>query len=315
MTAPAKPRSFLTLGDIPVDDWPAVWDRAAALDRDRIATTLAHKTIALVMEKASTRTRVSFEVAAYELGGHAIVLSSQGSQIARGEPPEDTARVLASYCHAIVVRTFGQDRVAQFARASAVPVINGLSDQHHPCQVATDLFTVREHFGRAGRELDGLRYAWIGDGNNMAQSWIEAAGLFGLDLVIACPDGYGPDAQLVTAARARQQRSGKGRITLTTDPREAARGADVLNTDVWASMGQEDEAARRRVAFAGYCIDAGMLQLAARDAIVLHCLPAHRGEEITSDVLDGPQSLAWIQASNRMPIAKALLEYVMLATD
>jgi ornithine carbamoyltransferase len=262
--------------------------------------------VALVMEKASTRTRVSFEVGVFELGGHAVVIQTEGSQIARGEPAEDTARVLSSYCQAIVVRTFGQDRVAAYARASAVPVINGLTDQHHPCQVATDLFTTRQHFGKIG----GLRYAWIGDGNNMAQSWIEAAGMFGLELVVACPNGYAPDPQHVNAARVEQERTG-GSITLTTDPAVAATGAHVLSTDVWASMGQEAEAAKRRAAFAGYRIDQGLLDRAASDAIVLHCLPAHRGEEITSDVLDGPRSLAWVQAANRLPIAKAILERVM----
>ncbi len=302
-----RPRGFLTLADIPVEAWPAVWDRAASFDKQRLATSLAGKTVALVFEKASTRTRVSFEVACFELGGSSVVLTSDGSQLARGEPAEDTARVLSSYCQAIVVRTFGQERVAAFARASSVPVINGLSDQHHPCQVATDLHTVREHFGK----ISGLRYAWIGDGNNMAQSWLEAAGMFGLDLVLACPEGFAPDAQLVKAARTAQERAGKGSITLTHDPREAAAAAHVLSTDVWASMGQESEAARRRLAFDGYQINSALLACAAPDAIVLHCLPAHRGEEITSDVLDGPRSLAWVQAANRLPVAKALLEHVM----
>lgn len=306
-----RPRGFLTLADIPAEAWPAVWDRTAELERTRLAPAppgpLAGKTVALVFEKASTRTRVSFEVAAHELGGNSVVISSEGSQLARGEPAEDTARVLSSYCHAIVVRTFGQDRVAAFARAASVPVINGLSDQHHPCQVATDLYTTRQHFGR----IDGLRYAWIGDGNNMAQSWIEAAGMFGLELVLACPEGFAPDPQLVAAARALQQRSGRGSIELTTDPRAAAAGAHVVSTDVWASMGQESEAARRRAAFAGYCVDGALLALAAPEGIVLHCLPAHRGEEITGDVLDGPRSLAWVQAGNRLHIAKAVLEHVM----
>jgi ornithine carbamoyltransferase len=300
------PRGFLTLADVPVNDWPALFDRAAVLERDRLATTFAGKTIALVFEKHSTRTRVSFEVAAYELGGNSVVLSSEGSQLSRGEPVEDTARVLASYCQAIMVRTFGQDRVAAFAKASSVPVINGLSDQHHPCQVATDLYTVRQHFGR----IEGLRYAWIGDGNNMAQSWIEAAGMFGLELSLACPAGYAPDPLLVGAARDAQKALGKGSIELTTDPREAAAGAHVLSTDVWVSMGQTDEA-KRRIAFKNYCIDGALLQRAAPDGIVLHCLPAHRGEEITGDVLDGARSLAWKQAENRLHIAKALLEYVM----
>ena len=303
-----RPRGFLTLADIPVAAWPAVFDRAAALERDRLATSLAGKTIALVFEKASTRTRVSFEVAAYELGGNSVVLASEGSQLARGEPAEDTARVLSSYCHGIVVRTFGQERVAAFARAASVPVINGLSDQHHPCQVATDLYTVRQYFGA---DRTDLRYAWIGDGNNMAQSWLEAAGMFGLELALACPEGFAPDPRLVLAARDAQKQLGRGSITLTSNPREAAAGAHVVSTDVWASMGQEAEAAQRRTAFASYRIDAALLARAASDAIVLHCLPAHRGEEITSDVLDGPRSLAWVQAANRLPIAKALLEHVL----
>ena len=302
------PRGFLTLSDVPVSDWPALFDRTAELERNRTQQTFAGKTIACVFEKPSTRTRVSFEVAAYELGGNSVVLSADGSQMARGEPIEDTARVLSSYCHMIMVRTFGQERVAAFARAANVPVINGLSDQHHPCQVATDLYTVREHF----RRIDGLRYAWIGDGNNMAQSWIEAAGLFGLDLVLACPEGYAPDSLLVNAARDEQRRLGRGSITLTTDPREAATGAHVLSTDVWVSMGQKDETARRR-AFVGFTIDAALVACGAPDAIVLHCLPAHRGEEITGDVLDGPRSLAWKQAENRLHMAKAIMEYVQRA--
>jgi len=305
------PRGFLTLADIPVDMWPGVWDRTAVLEAERLAgrnaTTLAGKTVALVMEKASTRTRVSFEVAAYELGGNAVVLQSEGSQIARGEPMSDTARVLASYSHAIVLRTFGQERVAEMAKWSSVPVINGLSDQHHPCQVATDLYTVRQHFGR----IDGLRYAWIGDGNNMAQSWIEAAGMFGLDLVLACPESFAPDPLLVASARSEQAKLGRGSLELTTDVRAAATGAHVLSTDVWASMGQEAEAAKRKAAFKDFQINAGLLALADRTGIVLHCLPAHRGEEISGDVLDGPRSLAWVQAANRLHIAKALLEHVV----
>jgi ornithine carbamoyltransferase len=205
------------------------------------------------------------------------------------------------------VRTFGQERVAELARSATIPVINGLSDQHHPCQVATDLFTVREHFGA----IEGLRYAWIGDGNNMASSWVEAAGILGLDLVLACPDGFAPDPDVVAVARDGQRRLGRGSIALTTDPLRAATGAHVVSTDVWASMGQEDDAARRRAAFAGYCVDAAMISRAAANAIVLHCLPAHRGEEITGDVLDGPRSLAWVQAENRLHVGKALLEHII----
>jgi ornithine carbamoyltransferase len=302
---------FLVLNDIPPAAWPALFDRAAQLKAERGTVrhdSLGGMTVALLFEKPSTRTRVSFQVAAYELGGNSIEMSAATSQLGRGEPVPDTARILSSYCHAIVVRTFGQDRVAEFARAASIPVINGLSDQHHPCQVATDLFTVREHFGT----IDGLRYAWIGDGNNMAQSWIEAAGMFGFDLALACPDGFAPDSAMVAAARDAQRRLGRGSIVLTTDPHEAATGAHVLSTDVWASMGQEDEAARRRAAFAGYCVDAPLVSRAAANAIVLHCLPAHRGEEIAADVLDGPRSLAWVQAENRLHVGKVLLEHVVI---
>ncbi len=306
-----RPLSFLTLGDISTDDWPRLFDRAAQLkaERDRVRPTpLAGMTVALVFDKPSTRTRVSFQVAAYELGGQTVEMSLATSQLGRGEPIADTARVLSGYCHAIVVRTFGQDRIAEYAKWATVPVINGLSDQHHPCQVATDLFTVREHFGA----IEGLRYAWIGDGNNMANSWLEAAGLFGLDLVLACPDGFAPEPALVAAARAAQARLGKGSITLTSDPGAAVASAHVVSTDVWASMGQEEDAARRRAAFAGYCVDAALVSRAAANAIVLHCLPAHRGEEISGDVLDGPRSLVWPQAENRVHVGKVLLEHVVI---
>jgi len=306
-----RPVSFLTLGDVPAARWPALFDRAKQLKTERGEIrheALAGKTVALVFDKPSTRTRVSFQVAAYELGGQTVDLSQATSQLGRGEPIADTARILSSYCHAIVVRTFGQDRVEAYAAAASVPVINGLSDQHHPCQVATDLFTVRERFGT----IDGLRYAWIGDGNNMAQSWLEAAGLFGLDLVVACPIGFTPEPAHVAAAHDAQARLGRGSIVLTTDPEEAARGAHVVSTDVWASMGQEDDAARRRAAFAGFCVDERLVSRTAANGIVLHCLPAHRGEEITGDVLDGPRSLAWVQAENRLHVGKALLEYVVV---
>lgn len=306
-----KPPGFLTLGDVATSVWPQLFDRAAQLKAERGThrhSSLAGMTVALVFEKPSTRTRVSFQVAAYELGGQSVEMSTATSQLGRGEPLGDTARILSGYCHAIVMRTFGQERIAELARAATIPVINGLSDQHHPCQVATDLFTVREHFGT----IDGLRYAWIGDGNNMAHSWLEAAGMFGLDLVVACPDGFAPDPLLVAAARDTQSRLGRGSLAVTSDPRQAATGAHVLSTDVWASMGNEADAARRRTAFAGFCVDGALVSRAAANAVVLHCLPAHRGEEITGDVLDGPRSLAWVQAENRLHVGKVLLEHVVI---
>ncbi len=301
-------RDFLTLADIPVAEWPAVIARAAQLKDERRRgirhTALAGKTVALVFEKSSTRTRVSFEVGVFELGGHSVVLSSAGSQLARGEPIEDTARVLSGYCHAIMFRTFGQDRVEALARYASVPVVNGLSDQHHPCQIASDLLTVQEHFGA----IAGLRYAWVGDGNNMAASWIEASGLFGFDLALACPHGYTPDERIIEEARARQRALGRGSVSVTPDPVRAVAGAHVVSTDVWASMGQEEEAAARQKAFAGYCVDRALMSNAAEGARVLHCLPAHRGEEISADLLEDPQTLIWTQAENRLHMQKAILE-------
>jgi len=278
--------------------------RAAGQERSR---PLAGAAIALVFEKPSTRTRVAFEVAAVELGGAGVYLDAQGSQLGRGEPIEDTARVLASYCRAIVYRTFGHERVEAMAAASSVPVINGLTDWVHPCQLIADLATVWQEWG----SLAGRRYAWIGDGNNMAHSWLHVAGLLGLDLHLACPDGYQPDPAVLAWARARVDALGRGSIAVTTSPVEAAAGADVISTDVWASMGQEEEALARQRAFAGYCVDEALMAAAAKDAIVLHCLPAHRGEEISAAVLEGPSSRVFRQASNRLHAHAAILEWCL----
>jgi ornithine carbamoyltransferase len=262
--------------------------------------------LGMVFEKASTRTRASFEIAMFELGGHALYLGTQGSQLGRGEPIRDTARVLSGYCHGIMVRTVGQDRAAEMAQYASVPVINGLTDLLHPCQVLADLQTVVQRYkdrGDVGQTLRSVKYAWIGDGNNMANSWIEAAGILGLDLTLACPAGFEPDPGIYDRARATE----RGRINVMRDPAEAIAGRHVVSTDVFASMGQEDEADARRRAFAGYCIDAALMARADADAIVLHCLPAHRDEEITDDVIEGPQSVVWQQAENRLHAQKALL--------
>jgi ornithine carbamoyltransferase len=301
-------RDFLSLNDLDVAEVPALFARAAALKAARrrgvVETSLHGRVLGMIFEKASTRTRVSFEVGMFELGGHAVFLSTEGSQIARGEPIQDTARVLGSYCHAIVIRTFGQHRAETLARYAPVPVLNGLTDLLHPCQLLADLFTVFERFGGLG----GVRYAWIGDGNNMANSWLNAAGMLGLDLVLACPPGFDPDPGILATAQERVKASGRGSVRLVRDPAEAADGADVVSTDVWASMGQEAEAEARRKAFAGYCVDSPLMLRATGRAIVLHCLPAHRGEEIAAAVLDGPQSAAWQQAENRLHVQKAVLE-------
>ena len=301
-------RDFLSLLDLDEAEVAPLFARAADLkDRRRrgeVQSTLRGKVLGMVFEKASTRTRVSFEVGMFELGGHAVFLSAEGSQIARGEPIQDTARVLGGYCHGVVIRTFGQHRAETLARHSPVPVLNGLTDLYHPCQLLADLFTVWERLG----SVEGVRYAWIGDGNNMANSWCNAAALLGLDLVLACPAGFDPHPDVLASAAAAQARRGRGSIRLVRDPAEAAAGADVVSTDVWASMGQEAEAAARRVAFAGYSVDDKLMAGAARRAIVLHCLPAHRGEEIAASVIDGPRSAVWQQAENRLHVQKAVLE-------
>jgi ornithine carbamoyltransferase len=273
---------------------------------------LEGRTVGLVFEKASTRTRVSFEVAAYQLGGHAIFLSPRDTQLGRGEPIRDTARVLARYLDALVVRTFGHDKLEEIARFATVPVVNALTDASHPCQVVADLLTVAERFGadalvqppaKDATAKPTLRVAWIGDGNNMANSWLEACSLLGFELALACPAGYDPDAALV-------ERCG-GRARVVRTPAEAAAGAHVVNTDVWASMGQEAEQARRERDFAGFIVDERLMAGARPDAIVLHCLPAHRGEEIAEAVLEGPRSAVFDQAENRLHAQKALLEFLL----
>jgi ornithine carbamoyltransferase len=261
------------------------------------------RTVALIFEKASTRTRVSFEVGVFQLGGHGLFMSSGNSQMGRGEPIKDTARVMARYCDGVMIRTFGQEIVEEFAKYSAVPVINGLTDLFHPCQIMADLLTVIEY----KKTYEGLIFAWVGDGNNMANTWIEAAAILGFDLKLACPKGYEPDAKVMAWAQAKAP----GRITLMTGPKEAVRGADVINTDVWASMGQESEQKEREQAFAGYCLDDGLLALAKADCLVLHCLPAHRGEEISDSVIEGKNSVVWDEAENRLHIQKAIMARLM----
>ena len=305
---------FLSFWDLPDGGIEALVRRAEEFRLLRSLrephATRPGRMLGMVFEKASTRTRASFEIAMFELGGHALYLGTQGSQLGRGEPIRDTARVLSGYCHGIMVRTFGQDRAAEMAAFASVPVINGLTDLLHPCQVLADLQTVAQRYkdqGDVAAALRAVKYAWIGDGNNMANSWIEAAGILGLDLALACPPGYVPDEAVLTRARATE----RGRITVTSDPATAAAGRQVLSTDVFASMGQEAEAEQRRKAFAGYCIDAPLLAKAAADAMVLHCLPAHRGEEITDEVIEGPASAVWRQAENRLHAQKALVELVI----
>lgn len=254
----------------------------------------------MIFKKSSTRTRVSFEVGMYQLGGSALFLSDKTSQMGRGEPIHDTAKVLSRYVDGIMLRTFEHAEIVELARHATVPVINGLTDLVHPCQLLADLQTMQEAFRR---DLSGLKVAWIGDGNNMANSWLNAAALLGLELRLACPEGYEPDPEILA-------RAGAG-VTLMRDPAEAATGAHVVTTDVWASMGQEDEATDRERAFKGFQVDQEMMDRADSNAIFLHCLPAHRGEEVTAEVIDGPASRVFDEAENRLHAQKALLVYLM----
>ncbi|MCA9530272.1 MAG: ornithine carbamoyltransferase [Myxococcales bacterium] len=300
-------RHFRTLVDLEPDELVALIGRARELKRLR--GTAAHprplegKAVVIALEKASTRTRVSFEVGIAELGAQPITLISSSTQMGRGEPIEDTARMLSAYCHGVVYRTFGHDRVEAMCRAATVPVINGLSETYHPCQLLADLQTVQESFGR----LEGLRVAWIGDGNNMAHSWILAAAQVGLELVLACPEGYEPDDAVLERARA----IGRGSVSVVREPAQAAEGSHVVTTDVWASMGHEAETRARAAAFAAYQVDAALMARARPEAIFLHCLPAHRGEEVAADVIDGPASRVWAEAENRLHAQKALLEHLI----
>jgi len=311
MTEPSnKPRHLLTLLDRTENELLALLARAA--DHKRLRGTgpssaptlpkpLAGKSIGLIMEKASTRTRISFEVAIAELGGTCVSMHGRDLQLGRSEPLPDTARVLSRYLHGVVLRTFGHDRIESLAEHSSIPVINALTDKFHPCQVLADLLTVQEHRS-AG--LAGLVVAWIGDGNNMAHSWILASARLGFELRLACPDGYRPADEVLALADAQ----GKGKRIVVRAPEDAIHGAHVVTTDVWASMGQEDEAEARRQAFLGYCVTQELMAKATPDAIFLHCLPAHRGEEVSAEVIDGPASRVWDEAENRLHVQKALLE-------
>jgi ornithine carbamoyltransferase len=296
-------RDFLAIPDFSRGELLETLELAARMKaREYLATPLRGKTLAMIFTKSSTRTRVSFEVGTLQLGGHALFLSSRDIQLGRGEPIRDTARVLSRFVDGIMIRTFAHAEVEELARYATVPVINVLTDLLHPCQIMADLLTVRENLGP---ELEARRVAWIGDGNNMAHSWLNAAYRLGFELRLACPEGYQPDPAILERAR------GAARILLTTDPREAAEGAEVVNTDVWASMGQEEEAARRAEAFRGYCVDSALMRRAAPDAVFLHCLPAHRGEEVTDEVMEGPQSRVFDEAENRLHVQKAILARLM----
>lgn len=298
-------RHFRTLLDLTTEELILLLDRADVLRNDRLASrALAGKTVVILLEKSSTRTRVSFEVGVHELGGLPLTLVAKDTQLGRGEPLSDTARMFSGYAHAVVYRTFGHDRIEELAAHSSVPIVNGLSDTYHPCQLLADLQTVRAEFSR----LEGVKVAWIGDGNNMAHSWILAAARLGLSLRLACPERYEPSPDIVAQGIALG-----GDIEVLRDPVEAVRGAEVVTTDVWSSMGQEAENAIRQEAFARYGVDEALMGKAAPEAIFLHCLPAHRGEEVSALVIDGPRSRVWIEAENRLHAQKALLELLVAA--
>jgi ornithine carbamoyltransferase len=296
------PTDFLSIPDFTTDELYHLFELAERMRAGKYdKKPLAGQTLAMIFMKSSTRTRVSFEVGTYQLGGHALFLSPRDVQLGRGEPIADTARVLSRYVNGIMIRTFAHQDIEELAKYADVPVINGLTDLLHPCQILADLLTVRQHLG----DIKDKKFAWIGDGNNMANSWINAAFRFGFDLDIACPEGYEPADHLL----ARAQKVAKVRVL--RDPMEAAKGAHVVNTDVWASMGQEEEQKTREKSFAGFTVDAKLMKQADKKAIFLHCLPAHRGEEVSADVIDGPQSRVWDEAENRLHIQKAIMAVLM----
>ena len=299
----ADTRHFLEIPDFETDGLYEILELAHRLKSgEESGKPLAGKTLGMIFQKSSTRTRVSFEVGMYQLGGHALFLSANDLQIGRGEPIKDTARVLSRYVDGIMIRTFDQNDVVEMAHYGTIPVINGLTDLLHPCQVMADVMTIQEAFGK---DLSGRSVAWIGDGTNMANSWLNAAYRFGLEVRIATPEGFEPDHEIYERAR------GAATVMLTHDPKEAAEGADVVTTDVWASMGQEEEQQARMRAFHSFQVDASIMELAADDAIFLHCLPAHRGEEVSEAVFEGEQSRVWDEAENRLHAQKAIMIRLM----
>lgn len=298
-------RDFLTLRDLTTQEIHLLLQRAQDLKKGKDAAKcpLIGKSIGLLFEKASTRTRISLEVGMYQLGAQTIYMNPREIQMGRGETLHDTAKVLSRYLDAVVIRTFSHETLKEFASHASIPVVNGLSDLHHPCQALGDLQTIIERKGR----IEGIRLAYVGDGNNVANSLIEAASLTGMNISLACPEGYDPDTDVVSTAKE----SAGNTLIVVRDPVDAVSGADVVYTDVWVSMGQENEATKRRRKFEKYQINAALLSHAHRDAIVLHCLPAHRGEEITDEVMDGPRSAVFDQAENRLHTQKALLEFLL----
>jgi len=299
-----KTRHFIRIWDLKKEEALRLINRALELKRSKSwERKFRGKILGLIFEKPSTRTRISFEAAIIKWGGDSIFLSSKDLQLSRGEPIKDTARVLSRYIDILVLRTYKQETIEEFAKYSSIPVINGLSDRFHPCQVLSDIMTVMEK----GKDLYKDKIVWIGDGNNVAQSWIEASALLGFKLVLACPKGFEPEEELLKEAREVY----KAQIEIVDSPKEVVKGAEVINTDVWVSMGQEEDSEKRRLAFKNFQVNSNLLKLASPSAIVLHCLPAHREEEITEEVLEGHQSVVWDQAENKMWLHMVLIEFLL----
>ena len=298
-----NPRHFLTLNSLSRDELLSIINRASVLKKQveekNYDTTLNNRVLGMIFEKSSTRTRVSFEAGMAQLGGHAIYLSPTGSQIGRGEPIEDTARVLSRMVDCIMLRTFEHERLETFASYSDVPVINGLSDSYHPCQLLADLLTYYEKRG----SIEDKKVVWLGDGNNMCHSYMNAAKIFNFQLIVSCPEDYAPDAGILEST--------KEFVSIERDPMTAVKNANLVVTDVWASMGQEEEQNQRIEQFAPYQVNTDLMECANGDALFMHCLPAHRGEEVSAEVLEGPQSVVWDEAGNRLHSQKALLEFLL----
>ncbi len=301
-------KDLLSLLDLEKDDFENLFVRAIQLkerySRGILDKVLTGKSLGLIFDKKSTRTRVAFETAMIQLGGNPIYMSTQDTQISRNEPAKDTARVLSRYVDCLAMRTFDHSLVEEFAQNSTIPVINALTDSFHPCQILSDIMTIIEHKGG----YKNIKIAWVGDGNNVANSWINAASVIGLDLVVACPENYSINPHIIEPALVKE----KSNIVFTNDPTEAVKNADVVYTDVWASMGDEDELSKRIIAFKGFQVNKDLLSMAKKDVMVMHCLPAHRGEEIAEDVLEDKNSVFWDQAENKRHMHKAILESLIL---
>ncbi len=298
-------KHYLQFSDLTADEYAYLFERAALIKKKFKAydkhQTLIDRTLAMIFEKASTRTRVSFEAGMYQLGGSVVHLTTGDSQLGRAEPIEDSARVISRMVDLVMIRTYEQTKIERFAEYSRVPVINGLTNEFHPCQILADIFTFIEHRG----SIQGKTVAWVGDGNNMANTWLQAAELLGFTVHLSTPSGYEVD-QAVAGVRSRDS------YKVFKDPMQACAGADLVTTDVWTSMGFEAENEVRKTAFADWCVDTEMMRMAKSDALFMHCLPAHRGEEVEADVIDGPQSVVWDEAENRLHVQKALMEYLLL---